>query len=185
MKKLLAFFLLIAASASAQDATLRPGDSVDIRIGGVPQEEVMQVTGQYMVDGEGFVNLPHIGKIRAGGQTSGQVQASIESAYRLAQIYTNPSISITMQTAGTSTTRFVNVSGEVKQGGRITYTADMTVLSAISAAGGFSDFADAKNVQLIRGSQRQKVNIRDIRRDPSQDVKLLPGDTIIIPQSLF
>jgi protein involved in polysaccharide export with SLBB domain len=183
MKKLLALLLILTTSASAQDATFRAGDSLEIRIGSVPAEETAHVSGQYMVDSQGYVNLPHIGKVRASGSTPDQLQSAIESAYKSGEIYTNPTISITMLGGGAQ--RFVNVSGEVKGGGRITYTSDLTLLTAITAAGGFTDFADAKNVQLIRGGQRQRVNLREVRRDPSRDIKLLPGDTIIIPQSLF
>ena len=49
----------------AQDAVLRSGDTLELRLGGVPPEEVQQVSGTYTIDGDGFVNLPHIGKVRA------------------------------------------------------------------------------------------------------------------------
>ncbi|MDP9291576.1 MAG: polysaccharide export protein [Verrucomicrobiota bacterium] len=178
---LFVLFLLSAPAFSFADAALRAGDSIEIRIGGVPQEDSAQVSGQYTIDGEGNVNMPYIGKIHAGGQTTTQVQKSIEAAYKSGEIYTNPTISISTQEKA----RFVNVSGEVKAPQRVAYTADLTLLSAITAAGGFSDYADQKRVQVSRGGQKQVIDIRQVRRDPSKDVQLLPGDQIQVPQSFF
>jgi protein involved in polysaccharide export with SLBB domain len=183
MKKVIAALLLSTAFVSAQDATFRPGDSLEVRIGSVPQDEIGQVSGLYTIDNQGYINLPHIGKVKAVGNTPGEMQSEIERAYKAAEIYRHPTISITMVGGGSS--RFVSVSGEIKGGGRMLYTPDMTILSAISAAGGFTDYADKKNVQLIRGGQRQRINLREVSRNPSLDIKLLPGDIIQVPQGLF
>ena len=63
-------------SAVASDAAFRNGDTIELRIGGVPAEETQLVTGAYTVDGEGYINLPHIGKVRASGLS----QAALQSA---------------------------------------------------------------------------------------------------------
>lgn len=182
MKTFLFVMLLLTSPIFAlADAALRGGDAIEIRIGGVPPEDATQVSGQYTIDGEGNINMPYIGKVRAGGQTTTQVQKSIESAYRSGEIYSNPTISISTQEKA----RFVNVSGEVKAPQRVAYTADLTLLSAITAAGGFSDYADQKRVQISRGGQKQVIDIRLVRKDPSKDVQLLPGDQIQVPQSFF
>ena len=149
-----------------------------LRIGGVPGEETQLVTGAYTVDGEGFVNLPHIGKIRAAGLNQAALQRAIESAYRSGEIYTNPTITITVPT----TLRFVNVSGDVRQPRRVEYTSDLTVLGAISAAGGFTEYADQRKVRLLRAGQVRVIDIKAVRSNPSLDVQLLPGDQIEVPQ---
>ncbi len=174
--------LAIAADpAGASDAVFRNGDTIELRIGGVPAEETQLVTGAYTVDGEGFVNLPHIGKVRATGLNQAALQRAIESAYRSGDIYTNPTITITVPT----TLRFVNVSGDVRQPRRVEYTSDLTVLGAISAAGGFTEYADQRKVRLLRAGQVRVIDIKAVRSNPSLDVQLLPGDQIEVPQSFW
>ncbi len=163
------------------DATLRPGDTMDLKIGGVPATEISSVSGQYTIDGEGNVNLPYIGRVKIAGLAPGVAQSMIESVYKARKVYTNPNIVITMQPQS----RFVNVGGEVKSPQRVPFTPDLTVLSAINAAGGFSPFADQRRIRLLRGQQVTIIDAKKIRTDPSRDVQLEPGDQVEVPQSLF
>ena len=177
-------FLLFFVSAGvlrASDASFRTGDTIELRIGGVPAEETQLITGAYTVDGEGFVNLPHVGKVRAAGLSQAALQSAIQAAYRAGEIYTNPSITVTVPAAQ----RFVNVSGDVRQPRRVEYTSDLTLLGAISACGGFTEYADQRKVRLIRDGGVQIVDIKAVRKDPSLDVPLLPGDQIEVPQSFW
>lgn len=174
-------FAAFCGVAAAQDAVLRAGDQIEVRLGGVPPEEIAQVSGQYQVDGSGFVNMPHIGKIKAADVTQGDLQNAIESAYRSQQIYTNPTITVNIPNQA----RFVNVGGDVKAPQRVSFTPDLTVHSAIMACGGFTEYADPKKVRLMRDGQLTIVNIQDVRKDPSKDVRLKPGDNIEVPQSFW
>jgi polysaccharide export outer membrane protein len=174
------FFFAFAGGAFGQ-ATLRVGDPLDIKIGGVPAEEQAQVNNTYTVDANGSVNLPYINKVKAEGLTPAQLARSIEETYRTHKIYTNPNITIVMQ----SIARLVNVGGSVRQPSRVAFTEDLTLLTAINAAGGFNDFADQRHVRVLRGSEVKIYDVRQIRKDPSKDVKLQPGDKIEVPQSFF
>ena len=49
--------LIPVAIAVSQDVPLRPGDPIRLRLGGVPLEEIEQVSGEYQVDGKGFLNF--------------------------------------------------------------------------------------------------------------------------------
>ena len=183
MRGAFAILLLVfalAGSAFAQ-ATLRIGDPVELKIGGVPAEDQNQVNNMYSVDANGAINLPYIGKVHAEGMTPAQLSRSIEENYRSNKIYTNPNITIIMQ----PTARFVNVGGSVRAPSRVPFTEDMTLLTAINAAGGFTDFADQRHVRLLRGSEVTVYDVRRFRKDPSQDVRLRPGDKIEVPQSFF
>lgn len=173
-------FLGLAALTFGQ-ATLRVGDPIELKIGGVPAEEQAQVNNVYTVDANGSINVPYVNKIKAEGLTPAQLARSIEDTYRANKIYTNPNITIVMQPAS----RFVNVGGAVRTPSRVQFTEDMTLLAAINAAGGFNDFADQKRVRLLRGSEATLYDVRQFRRDPSKDVKLQPGDRVEVPQSFF
>lgn len=172
--------LAFASGAFAQ-TVLRIGDPLEIKISGVPQDEQVQINNTYMIDVTGSISLPYINKVKAEGVTPAELAASIEQAYRTGRIYTNPTITILMQPMA----RFVNVGGAVRNPSRVPYTEDMTLLTAINAAGGFNDFADQKRVRLLRGSEATLYDVRQFRRDPSKDVHLQPGDKVEVPQSLF
>lgn len=180
---LFAALLAVAAPAFAApgEAVFRGGDTIELRIGGVPSEEISVVTGSYTVDGEGFINLPHIGKVRAEGLSQAALQRAVEAAYKGQQIYTNPTITVTVP----NTQRFVNVTGDVRSPRRVEYTTDLTVLGAISAAGGFTDYADQRKVNLMRGGKRQIIDVKQVRSNPALDIRLLPGDQIDVPQSFW
>ncbi|HYY27800.1 MAG TPA: SLBB domain-containing protein [Chthoniobacterales bacterium] len=75
--------------------------------------------------------------------------------------------------------------GEVKTPERVPYTADLTVLASINAAGGFTPYADQRRVRLLRGTQVTVVDVKKIRANPSLDLPLEPGDKVEVPQSLF
>jgi protein involved in polysaccharide export with SLBB domain len=165
----------------AGEAVLRPGDTIELKIGGVPVADTTSVSGAYMIDGQGYLNLPNLGKVKVGGLTTGAAEAAIEGGYRSHDIYTNPTIIITMQ----AQSRWVNVGGEVKAPQRVPYTPDLTILATINAAGGFSAFADQRKVRLLRGNEVLVIDIKKARANPSLDIPVEPGDRIEVPQSLF
>jgi polysaccharide export outer membrane protein len=180
---LLACTLLLAwvAPNARGQATLRNGDTLDIKISGIPSTDITSVSGQYTIDNEGCINMPYIGRVKVAGLSPGIAQSTIESVYRNRDIYTNPTITIGQQLQS----RFVNVGGEVKTPQRIPYTADLTVLSSINAAGGFSPFADQRKVRLLRGNEVMIIDVKKIRANPSLDIGVQPGDRIEVPQTLF
>ncbi len=160
---------------------MRAGDKVELRLGGVPPSESGVVSGTYTIDPEGFINLSHVGKVKAAGLQQHELQEVIEARYRTAEIYTNPTIVVNHLTGSL----FVNLDGEVRSRGRRAWTPDMTLLTAITAAGGVSEYADQKRVQLSRDGKIEYIDIRRIRRDPGLDVPVQPGDNIFIPRSFW
>ena len=186
MKKtlLLTFAVVLCAMAhlfAQQEAVFRTGDSFDLRISGVPQDDQTTISSNYTVDGQGFMNLAYIGKIKVVGRTASEVQTIVERAYIDQGIFTRPTITLNVAVQA----RFVNVGGQVKSPGRIPYTPDMTLLSAINAAGDFTEFADQAKVHLARGGRANIVNCKKVRANPSLDVKVLPGDMIQVPETIF
>jgi polysaccharide export outer membrane protein len=85
----------------------------------------------------------------------------------------------------------VYVQGEVKTPGQVKYSRDLTIVTAIAAAGGFTPLASPRRVTVLRGDGPKKetlrVNVGDIMDDPTdaKDVPLKPNDIVIVPQRLF
>lgn len=183
MKPIFFSLVLILALTSKlfAQATLRPGDTIEIRLAGVPADEGQAVSAQYTIDDAGMLNLPYINTVKVGGLQPNQAQAVIEQKFKSEQIYTHPTITIIIQTAS----RFVNVGGSVRGPGRIPYTPDLTLMSTINAAGGFNDFADQGRIRYIHDNKVQIINAKKIRKDPALDPKVYPGDQIEVPQSIW
>jgi len=82
--------------------------------------------------------------------------------------------------------RFYFVDGEVKSPNRYIYEGNMTVLKAITSAGGFTDFASKKKVRIIRSDKRKETeNCVKALDDPKLDLEIFPGDTVHIPRKIF
>ena len=173
--------LMGATTLWAGDAPLRVGDTFEIKLGGVPSEDAAQISTNYTVDGDGKLNLAYVGKVQAAGMTPSQIQSEVENTYIEHGIFTHPTVTVNIA----PTARLVTVTGEVNQKGRVPYTPDMTIMSAIAAAGDFTVYANPAKVRLTRGNQIKEVNCKKIRSNPSLDEKILPGDRLDVPQAFF
>jgi len=172
---------LCAGRAAFAQSVLRPGDTVEVRLAGVPVEEIQQFSATYTVDDDGMLNLPYIGLVKAGGLQPSDAQQAVQRKLKAEKIFTHPTVTISVQ----GNTRFVNVGGAVRGPGRVVYTPDLTLMSAINAAGGFNDFADRKRVRFVRGGKAIVIDTRKLLEDPSKDPPVHPGDQIEVPQSLW
>jgi protein involved in polysaccharide export with SLBB domain len=184
MKSILSFLLILASTACMAladgGAPLRNGDTVDIRLSGVPADEASAFSASYPIDDQGNINLPYINTVKVGGLLPNQIQEVIQNRLIEAEIFTHPTVVVQQNTP-----RFVNVAGEVRAPQRIPFTADMTLMTALNAAGWFSDFADQSKIHLIREGKSTTYSAKAIRKDPGTDPKLLPGDQIQVPQSFW
>jgi polysaccharide export outer membrane protein len=74
------------------------------------------------------------------------------------------------------------ITGEVQRPGDNPLVVPTTVLEAISKAGGFRDFANTKNIVIIRGQQRFKFNYKEViaGKHLDQNIYLQPGDYIVV-----
>ena len=176
----LLFMMALVPQLFAQ-ASLRNGDTIEIRLAGVPAEEIQSVSAQYTIDDAGMLNLPYINNVKVAGLLPNQAQSAIEEKFKSEQIYTHPTITIISQPGQ----RFVNVGGSVRAPGRVPYTPDLTLMSCINAAGGFNDFADQKRIRYVHENKVQVIDVRKIRKDPSLDPKVYPGDQLEVPQSMW
>jgi len=173
--------MLLACAAHAQSgAPFRKGDTFDLRLSGMDPEFAQPFNATYTVDDDGMINLPMVGRLKIEGLLPNQVQDLIQNSLTQKKIFTAPSAVVQSNSA-----RLVNVTGEVKSPTRVVYTSDMTFLTLLTACGGFTDYADKKHIKLIRDGKIIMLNAVEIQKDPSKDIKMIPGDQIIVRQSIF
>jgi polysaccharide biosynthesis/export protein VpsN len=164
---------VIPSAASASQ--LRPGDSLTIAIIGVPDP----TTNSVQIDDRGLISLPYIGTVKAAGETTAGLTQDIREAYVTKKIYTAVDISVSV------TERYVYVGGEVEKPGRIIWTPDLTAAKAIQAAGGFTLYAKEDKVSIVRNQILYELDIKLAQKNPSQDPRLEPGDSIQVSRSAF
>ena len=160
-------------------ATLRVGDQLDMRLGGMPAEYAAEFSLQYTVGQDGTINVPLIGEVKAAGFTSTQLERAVQNKLKTDKIFTNPAVIISIAAVA----RFVAVSGGVRAPQRLQWNPDLTLASSIGVCGGLGDFSSGKGIRIVRDSKVFGIfNLRDIQKDPNKDPRLLPGDQVMVPE---
>lgn len=173
------------ATAQSGELPLRPNDKIMISIGGVPPDEAVSISKTYSISDSGTINLLHINEITAAGMKPSQLQKRIEEAYKAAEIYTHPTVTVSMD-ANPDTARVVFVNSGCVKNGPVPYRPSLTLMQAIGTAGGPTDFAKVTKTQLIRTTRGQRTttvhDLKKITKNPALDVQLQPDDQIFIPE---
>ncbi len=176
----LAFFM---GSTFAQK--LKPGDPLTIELKS-PIEDTTSVGGpSVIISPAGTIKLTYLDReIVAAGTTPAELARRIEAAYRAAEIYTNPTLNVSLGGNPVAMVpHIVNVAGEVRNGGgTIPLREGMRLLAAITACQGFTEFARTRAVRLIRGNKEEVYDMRRIEVNGSNNPELKDGDSIIVPQ---
>jgi protein involved in polysaccharide export with SLBB domain len=163
-----------SSAAPAEGTTFRPGDLFDLSIGAVPIEgDPAGMVKVYTIGADGFVNVPYAGQVRAEGLTQSELERAIQTRLIEQKIFRWPTITINVP----EKSRLITVGGMVRVPQRIFWSADMTLTSALNAAGGPADFAGDK-VRLTRNKKPNLYSRKRLVKSPDQDPKLLPGDQI-------
>jgi polysaccharide export outer membrane protein len=159
---------------------LVPGDVIGLAFSGAPD---LNQTQKIRPDGK--ITLPLIGELTASGQTFPAFQQLLEAQYK-SQLK-NSDVTITLES---SEDRTIIIDGSVQRPGIIPADRPLTAFEAIMLAGGFTDDADMKKVQVIRlvhGEHRSVfLDLRGAMHGaPTPAVPVEPGDIIFVPEKAF
>ena len=168
-----------AAPAADTDSTryvIGADDSLQITVWQEPS-----LSGTFPVRPDGMISLVLLGDIPAAGLTPMHLAHDI--TVKLKKFIQDPVVSVVV--AAVNSQRIYLV-GEVIKAGPIVLSPGMTPLQAIAQAGGLSPYTNGKHIYILRGpsGKQQKIPFnyrRALKGDNSQDVSLLPGDTIVVP----
>lgn len=140
---------------------------------------------------DGRITTPLITDMPAVGKTPKMLADDI--TLQLSQYIQDPLVSVIVNKFAGTFSQQVRVVGATEKPASLPYRANMTLLDAMIAVGGLSEFASGNRAKLIRFDKetgRQKefaVRLGDLLKkgDSSANVMLMPGDVIIIPESSF
>jgi len=140
------------AYLSKPSGNLAPGDEISVTFSGAPELNTKQ-----KIQPNGKVSLPTVGDVSAAGRTITGLQQQLTSLYQ--PHLQDPTVGVTLAGAAAG----VYVSGEVLRPGKIPLDRPMTALEAVMEAGGFTKFANPKQVFIVRNqdgkSQRYVLNM--------------------------
>jgi polysaccharide export outer membrane protein len=162
------------------DTALGVGDVFEVRVFGEPD-----LSGSHRVGGGGTITFPLAGVIKVEGLEPQQAAKAI--AERLADgILRNPQVSVLVKE---QTSKKIVVMGQVAKPGTYPYTPSMTILEAVTAAGGFTPISAKNDTTITRLESGNKATTRipvsDISEGKARNVYVKPGDIISVPERIF
>lgn len=164
-----------AATAVAADYRLVAGDKLRIEVYKDPQ-----LSQSLQIRPDGKITLPLLGDVPAAGLTPTALRDQLTNSLR--EYVTNPVVTVIVVEATPPT---IYVMGEVKSPGPQPMRGQMTVLEALSMAGGFLDFAKTSDVRVLRkgpaGTETLKFNYKDAVKGEGEMIVLRPGDVVVVP----
>ena len=167
------------AYVSKPSGNLAPGDEISVSFSGAPELNTKQ-----KIQPNGKVSLPTVGDVTAAGRTINSFQASLTSLYQ--PHLQDPTVVVSLESAAAG----VYLSGEVLRPGKIPLDRPMTALEAMMEAGGFTKFANPKQVIVVRNQngkqQRYVLNMNDaLTGMDSSPFYVRPFDVIYVKQSAW
>jgi len=155
---------------------LRALDPLVITLLGIPQEKQLDA----VIDEHGNITLPYIEEpVPASGLTTSELEREIQRIYTEGEIYRE--ITVNIQTHA----KIYYVEGEVKRPQEYVLNRRITLLQAIAAASGYTEYANKTKVTITRNGQVMKFNAKKIERHPELDVPVEAGDRIKVCRSIF
>ncbi len=137
----------------------------------------------YRVDEAGYISHPLLGRVRLGGQTVAQAEESLKKQLTGDYIL-DPNVNIFVL----EHSRF-SVLGEVRKPGNYEILGQLSLVEAISIAGGFTPLANDRKVKILRhgleGESTILINMKDVLDGKKTAVNIEAGDVIEIPKSFF
>jgi len=153
-------------------ANLRIGDALVVTFNDLPTAMAV-LPVQDTIKEDGSITLKFNERFEAAGKSTRQLQAEIRERYVPKYYrYMTPSV--------TTSERYFSVGGEVKSPNRYVWTSGMTVLRAVTASGGFTDFSRKGKVEIIRADSG-KVEYQDCLdalKHPELDKPIYPNDQV-------
>ncbi len=157
------------------DYRLVPGDKLRVDV-----YKDQQLSQALQIRPDGKITLPLAGDIVAAGRTANELRDAISAA--LKDYITNPVVTVMVVE---TVPQVVYVMGEVQKPGTLPLiNGRLSIVQALAMAGGFTDFANRKDIRVLRkgptGMQTLRFNYKESIDDGREPMQLQPGDTVIV-----
>ena len=164
------------SALSAADYAIGPGDMLEISVW-----KNQDLTRQVVVLPDGTISFPLVGRFTAGGKSVAQLKAEMEK--KLTRYVPEPDLTIIVQQVNSMV---VYVIGKVNRPGHIPLNRNISVLQALSMAGGLNIFADQQDLRIVRKSETGTLiipfNYKAVTEDNMMEgnIQLQRGDVVVV-----
>jgi polysaccharide export outer membrane protein len=165
-----------AATVTSDTYVIGPSDVITVTVWQQPT-----LSGSILVRPDGMITLPLLADIAASGKTP--LQLADQIATGLKKYFRDPNVSVVLTQINS---KKIYLLGEVAKKGPVEMTAGMTLLEAISSAGGLTDYAHVKKIYILRdrAGRQQKIPVhykQALKGNSEFNLALKAGDTIVVP----
>jgi polysaccharide export outer membrane protein len=165
-----------ASGTASSSYVIGPSDMLTVTVWKEPT-----LSGNILVRPDGMITMSLIGDVQASGLTPLQLADQITA--KLKKFIQDPNVSVVV---GEVRSKVIYLLGEVGKKGPVEMTSGMTLLDAIAAAGGLTDYANAKKMYILRdeAGKHEKILLHykeALKGDSQFNLILEPGDTIVVP----
>jgi polysaccharide export outer membrane protein len=157
--------------------TIGPMDILDIQVWKEPD-----FSRQVLVRPDGQITMPLVGDLKASGMNTMDLTTLLTE--KLADFIEKPEVTVSVVE---SRSKQFFIIGKVNRPGTYALTPGMTVLQALSVAGGFTEWADKDGIRIVRrGAETEQIFSFDYEKvisgkELGQNIVLMPNDTVIVP----
>ncbi|MBP6013192.1 MAG: polysaccharide biosynthesis/export family protein [Alphaproteobacteria bacterium] len=172
------------AYSNAAEYVIGPGDALDVFVW-----KNAELSVKVPVRPDGRISIPLAQDVQAAGKTSNQLAADIRTA--LLKFVKDPVVTVIVQSVQTGGNERIMVIGAASNPRAVPYRAGLTVLDVMVEVGGLKEFAAGNRATLLRrakdGNAEIPLRLADLLEDgkPEDNVAMLPGDVIRIPERWF
>ena len=168
------------ADVPALASTLGPGDVIEVRVYREPE-----ISGIYQVGSDGEITFPLCQRVEVAALTANDAADHIRSCLA-AGFMRDPQVTVVVREYNS---KKIFIFGEVQKPGTFTYQDGMSVIQAVTLAGGFTRTAAQNSTSVTRRVKGQetkvKIPVQDIALGKAPNFTLEPGDIVFVPESLF
>jgi len=168
------------AVRDAANATLGAADVLDVRV-----YQEADLSGPFRVSAEGTIDYPFCGRLKVAGLSSTALVDLISTCLRNGYLK-NPQVTVFLKEYNS---KKIFVFGEVQKAGTFPFEERMSIIQAITLAGGFNKLAAKNSVivtRVIEGVERKvKVPVENIGEGRESNFALQPGDIVFVPESFL
>lgn len=159
------------AMSAVENSEYRTGAGDNLKITVFGHDDL---SGEFLVDGSGYISFPLIGKVKAGNVTVRELETAIAGKLR-PDYLKNPRVGVEVLNY-----RPFYIIGEVQSPGSYAYVNGMTVINAIALSGGYTYRGRENKLLIIRANDPERK-----KQPANHDTLVLPGDVIEVPERFF
>jgi polysaccharide export outer membrane protein len=164
-----------------EDTSLGPGDIFEVRVFGEKD-----LTGKYQVGPGGAIRFPFLGTVEVAGRQADEVASEISTRLKDGKFLVDPQVSVFVEQTNS---KRISVIGAVTRPGTFPIIPGMTVVQAVSNAGGFTPLASKDDTVVTRRVQgkleRYRISVSEVTRGNAEDFPLRAGDIVFVPERVF